>query len=136
MKPLIQIVFSLYLVTACNKREKTELAVQGKWKNGNEKNGEQIIFNDKNYYQTEWNDDLIHETKGMYFIVENPHRKSASIFLVPNLVYRNQDTLILPCEVLDITKKTDSSFFVQVPTRWVGEGAIKNTSKQYTKVNP
>lgn len=67
----------------------------------------------------------------------NKKRITETLTLVPNLQYSGRDTIILPCEIIDIISLADSLLIIQKPTEWVrdadGRRTIKNDIEKYKR---
>ena len=133
------IIYSAFFISfiSCSHKNKDSL-LEGKWRNENYKKGSEIELKKGIYKITKWSDDLVNISTGKYFINENDKRKSITLTLVPNVVYSEKDTIMLPCDNIDIIKITDSALIVQKPTLWVREvnnvSTIKNNTEIFKKV--
>lgn len=105
---LIQILFLL----SCNEKQ-AESKFNGTWSFSNEYRGIELILEDGYFIKTSWNDDLVIRTKGKYLITSNPNRVMNTICLIPNIqVYDSADTIMPPCEFIDVIFLSDSTMDV------------------------
>ena len=118
MKQVINIILLSGFLFSCNSNKKESHLIDGKWRFENSKKGSEIIFSNGLYSQIRWNDDLVYKSNGKYYFNENKNRSEVTITLVPDLQYSEGDTIILPCENIDIISLTDSTMTSKKPTQW------------------
>lgn len=118
MKFIVSIILvSVCLFSCINKKEKH--FIDGMWLYENSKKGSEITFNNGLYYQIKWDDDLVYKSKGKYYFNENKNRSEVTLTLVPDLQYSQGDTIILPCENMDIVNLTDSILAIKKISQWL-----------------
>jgi len=136
MKQLITIIFFAFILSCSNTTE--QHPIEGTWKCDDTKKGCVIIFKNGFYSITRWNDDVVNTSQGKYFFNENQARQNITLTLIPDLQFSEGDTIILPCENIDVVSITDSILITQKPTQWVhgiGGGRIgKNFTELYKKI--
>lgn len=136
MKQLIAIIIFAFILSCSNKSK--QYPIEGKWKCTDIEKGCEITFENGFYSITRWSDDLVSTSSGKYFFNENQARESITITLIPNLQFSEGDTIILPCENIDVVSITDSILITQKPTQWahgIGGGRTrKNHTELYKKV--
>jgi len=136
MKQLITII-SFTLILSCSNKSKLH-PIEGKWRYDDTKKGCEIIFINGFYNITRWNDDIVNTSKGKYFFNENQARKNITVTLVPDLQYSEGDTIVLPCENIDVVSITDSILITKKPTLWIhgigGTTTRKNFTELYKKI--
>jgi hypothetical protein len=110
MKQIINLILPLFFIYSCNDCENNKHLIDGKWRCEETKNkhGCEIVFRNGLYELTKWHDDIRSNTKGKYFFNENKERVSPTLTLVPDLIYLEKDTIILPCKNIDLLSITDS----------------------------
>ncbi|MFH1003897.1 MAG: hypothetical protein V1781_00115 [Bacteroidota bacterium] len=138
MKQIINIILLSFFIFSCNKGKNDNHLIDGKWRCEEIKNGCEIAFKNGLYNLTKWNDDLVNTSNGKYFLNENKERLNLTLTLVPDLQYSEGDTIMLPCENIDLVSITDSVLITQKPTQWVhgidGGRTKKNVTTLYKKI--
>ncbi len=114
-KLIIILVFSIVLLS-CNRNKIDESLIEGKWEFSNNDRLEIFTFKEGLYSNVTIQDDLIVTTKGKYFFNKNINRSEITISLVPDLKFINGDTLMVPCEFLDLISLTDSMLIIKTLT--------------------
>jgi hypothetical protein len=114
-KLIIILVFSIVLLS-CNRNKIDESLIEGKWEFNINDRLEIFTFKEGLYSNVTIQDDLIVTTKGKYFFNKNINRSEITISLVPDLKFINGDTLMVPCEFLDLISLTDSMLILKTPT--------------------
>ncbi len=115
-KLIIILVFSIVLLS-CNRNKIDESLIEGKWEFSNNDRLEIFTFKEGLYSNVTIQDDLIVTTKGKYFFNKNINRSEITISLVPDLKFINGDTLMVPCEFLDLISLTDSMLIIKTLTK-------------------
>lgn len=139
MKLIIIIIqISVFAISCANSKSDNDL-IEGKWRYEVTKMGCEIVFNNGLYDLTKWNDDLVNTSQGKYFINENKDRLVVTLTLVPNLQFSDGDTIMLPCENIDVVKITDSLLITKKATEWIrridGTAIRNNITETYIKLN-
>ncbi len=114
-KLIIILVFSIVLLS-CNRNKIDESLIEGKWEFSNNDRLEIFTFKEGLYSNVTIQDDQIVTTKGKNFFNKNINRSEITISLVPDLKFINGDTLMVPCEFLDLISLTDSMLIIKTPT--------------------
>lgn len=137
MNRLIIAITFFVVLSSCGRNIKRD-PIEGKWRSLDTTKGCEIIFKNGFYSLTRWSDDLVNASKGKYFFNKNQARQNTTVTLVPDLQYSEGDTIILPCENIDVMSITDSILTTQKPTQWihkVGGGTTKeNLTEVYKKI--
>ena len=88
---------------------------EGRWEYRNSSGyGRIILFKGGSYQQRIWENKAIFDSEGVFFFNENKSRMALTITLIPNLDYTIFDTIILPCENIDLLEITQSNFIARV----------------------
>ncbi len=122
MKQVMTIILVSVFLFSCNSNKKEKYLIDGKWRYENSKKGREIVFSNGLYSQIRWNDDLVYKSNGKYYFNENKNRSEVTITLAPDLQHSEKDTILLPCENIDIVILTDSVMFTKKPTQWLYRG--------------
>ena len=117
MKKLIIIIVFSIVILCCNRNKIDESLIEGKWEFSNNDRLEIFTFKEGLYSNVTIQDDLIVTTKGKYFFNKNINRSEITISLVPDLKFINGDTLMVPCEFLDLISLTDSMLIIKTLTK-------------------
>jgi hypothetical protein len=130
---------TFYTTSCCDKHSKLQRDIKGTWINKDQKANTVVTFYDSTYTSILSQDDVVISTKGKYFINENKFRKSKTVTLIPDIAISDKDTIILPCDNLDIIEYNDSTLFIQKPTKWHkslnGKSNIINEVACFAKTN-
>lgn len=117
MKKLIIIIVFSIVILGCKRNKIDESLIEGKWEFSNNDRLEIFTFKEGLYSNVTIQDDLIVTTKGKYFFNKNINRSEITISLVPDLKFINGDTLMVPCEFLDLISLTDSMLIIKTLTK-------------------
>ena len=116
-KVIIFLVFSINFI-GCNRKKIGKSLIEGKWRFDYDHCIEIITFKEGLYSKITRNDDLIFTTKGKYFFNENINRSEITISLVPDLKFIKGDTVMEPCQYLDLISLSDSLLIIKTPTEY------------------
>ena len=109
-------ISTLIILIFLSCRDKMNDSIEGKWQHRDEYSRivSEIIFKNGVFEKRVCNKLVISKCKGKYYLNENESRKTVTLSLIPDLIYSSYDTIILPCQNLDILNLTNNNFKVQI----------------------
>jgi hypothetical protein len=116
-KVILFLVFSI-VISSCNRKKIDKSLIEGKWRFYLDNRVEIITFREGLYSKITANGDAIFTTRGKYFFNENIKRSEMTISLVPDLRFIKGDTVMEPCQYLDLISLSDSLLIIKTPTEW------------------
>ncbi len=106
------LLVQILLLLSCHVKA-VQSKFNGTWSYSNEYKGIELILEDGYFIKTNYNDDVVNVSKGKYLITSNPNRVMNTICLIPNIqFYDSGDTVMLPCEFIDVLFISDSTMDV------------------------
>jgi hypothetical protein len=116
-KVILFLVFSI-VISSCNRKKIDKSLIEGKWRFYLDNRVEIITFREGLYSKITANGDAIFTTRGKYFFNENINRSEITISLVPDLKFIKGDTVMEPCQYLDLISLSDSLLIIKTPTEY------------------
>jgi hypothetical protein len=118
MKKVINFLLFSIVILSCNRKKIDESLIEGKWRFYLDNRVEIITFREGLYSKITANGDAIFTTRGKYFFNENINRSEITISLVPDLKFIKGDTVMEPCQYLDLISLSDSLLIIKTPTEY------------------
>jgi hypothetical protein len=118
MKKVINFLLFSIVISSCNRKKIDKSLIEGKWRFYLDNRVEIITFREGLYSKITANGDAIFTTRGKYFFNENINRSEITISLVPDLKFIKGDTVMEPCQYLDLISLSDSLLIIKTPTEY------------------